>query len=171
VRKQVPKTLSLQKRSFLNIIMNKLIQAAILMIAFISIFKEAKAQWTPTAGPNGGYVSAIVVSGTNIFAGSHEGVFISGNNGTSWTAVNTGLPQNPDVLSLAVFDNNIFAITSGGGVYLSGNNGSSWTAPKTAVQGGVQSLAFNNLICLYCTLCYLKIPSAFFKVFSKSIPF
>ncbi|MCK7528687.1 MAG: hypothetical protein MZV64_69585 [Ignavibacteriales bacterium] len=37
-------------------------------------------------------VSALAVSGTNLFAGTMAGgVFLSTNNGTSWTAVNTGL--------------------------------------------------------------------------------
>jgi len=66
-------------------------------------------------------------SGTNIFAGTWGGgVFLSTNNGTSWTQVNNGL-MNTVVRSLAVSGTNIFAGTSGGGVYLSTSNGASWT--------------------------------------------
>ena len=40
---------------------------------------------------------SLAVSGTNLFAGTDGGgVFLSTNNGTSWTAVNTGL-TNTDV--------------------------------------------------------------------------
>jgi hypothetical protein len=62
--------------------------------------------------------------GTNLFAGTEGGgVFLSTNNGTSWTAVNTGLTHTY-VLSLAVSPatgeaggTNLFAGTEGGGVW------------------------------------------------------
>jgi len=38
---------------------------------------------------------------TNLFAGTVNGVFLTTNNGTSWTAINAGLPNRP-VGSLAV---------------------------------------------------------------------
>jgi hypothetical protein len=62
------------------------------------------------------------VWGTNLFAGTYRGgVFLSTNNGTSWTAVNTGL-TNYHVQSLAVSPDetggtNLFAGTYGGGVW------------------------------------------------------
>jgi hypothetical protein len=69
------------------------------------------------------------VSGTNLFAGTWgDGVFLSTNNGTNWTAVNNGL-TNTFVRALAVSGTNLFAGTvEGGGVFLSTNNGTSWTA-------------------------------------------
>lgn len=51
------------------------------------------------------------VSGTNLFAGTGGGVFLSTNNGTSWTQ--TGLTQ-AEVLALAVSGTNLFAGTSTG---------------------------------------------------------
>ena len=91
-------------------------------------------QWVQTSGPYCGLVSCLAVSGTNLFAGTGTdldapcdgGVFLSTNNGTSWTEVNSGL-TNSDVLSLAVGGTNLFAGTWGG-VFLSTNNGTSWTA-------------------------------------------
>ncbi|OGU74600.1 MAG: hypothetical protein A3H45_10575 [Ignavibacteria bacterium RIFCSPLOWO2_02_FULL_55_14] len=60
-------------------------------------------------------VSALAVSGTNLFAGTYGGgVFLSTNNGTSWTAASTGLT---DVSALAVSGTNLFAGTRGGGVW------------------------------------------------------
>ncbi|MBK9229219.1 MAG: hypothetical protein IPL67_19700 [Ignavibacteria bacterium] len=73
------------------------------------------------------YVHSLAVSGTNLFAGTGGGVFLSTNNGTNWTAVNNGL-TNTYVFSLAVSGTNLFAGTSSGGVFLSTNNGTSWTA-------------------------------------------
>jgi len=72
-------------------------------------------------------VYSIVVSGTNLFAGTDfEGVFLSTNNAKSWTQVNSGL-TNPLVRALAVSGTNLFAGTYGGGVFLSTNNGTNWT--------------------------------------------
>jgi hypothetical protein len=65
------------------------------------------------------------VSGSNLFAGTRGGgVFLSTNNGTSWTQKNNGLNNNR-VLSLAVSGTNLFAGTDSG-AYLSTNNGTSW---------------------------------------------
>ncbi|MCK7528688.1 MAG: hypothetical protein MZV64_69590 [Ignavibacteriales bacterium] len=64
--------------------------------------------------------------------GLTAGVFLSTNNGTSWTAVNTGL-TNTNVRALAVSGTNLFAGTDGGGVFLSTNNGTSWTAVNTGL--------------------------------------
>ena len=89
------------------------------------------AQWLQTNGPYGGIVQCFAVSGTNLFAGTYGGVFLSTNNGTSWTAVNTGL-TNTDVFSFAVSGTNLFAGTNGG-VFLSTNNGTSWTAVNTGL--------------------------------------
>jgi hypothetical protein len=49
------------------------------------------AQWVSANGPNGGNIRCLAVSGGNIFAGTDGGVYLSTNNGTSWTAVNSGL--------------------------------------------------------------------------------
>jgi hypothetical protein len=68
------------------------------------------------------------VSGTNLFAGTGDaGVFLSTNDGSSWTAVNTNL-TNTNVRALAVSGTNLFAGTSGSGVFLSTDNGTNWTA-------------------------------------------
>jgi hypothetical protein len=59
------------------------------------------------------------------------GVFLSTNNGASWTAVNNGLTSQY-VESLTVSGSNLFAGTYGG-VFLSTNNGASWTAVNTGL--------------------------------------
>ena len=77
--------------------------------------------------------SALAVSGTNLFAGTDGGVFLSTNNGTSWTAVNTGLTNTVCLVLLPSRGTNLFAGTDGGGVFLSTNNGTSWTAVNTGL--------------------------------------
>ncbi len=101
------------------------------LAAFIlSVSIKANAQWVQTGGPGGGgQINCIAFSGTNIFAGTTDfgGVFLSSNNGTSWTTVNNGL-TSVLVNAFGFSGTNIFAGTQGGGVFLSPNNGASWTA-------------------------------------------
>jgi hypothetical protein len=100
------------------------------------------AQWVQTNGRTySGNILALAVSGTNLFAGtSSGGVFLSTNNGTSWTAVSTGL-TNGFIWSLAVSGTNLFAGTFGSGVFLSTNSGTSWTA----VNNGLTSTSVSSL--------------------------
>jgi len=66
--------------------------------------------------------------GTNLFAGtSYGGVFLSADNGTSWTEANTGLTgMKMVVLSLKASGTNLFAGTEDG-LLLTTNNGAMWT--------------------------------------------
>jgi hypothetical protein len=66
-------------------------------------------------------------------------VFLSSNNGTNWTAVNSGLTTS-QVTCFAVSPasggtggTNLFAGTYSGEVFLSTNNGTSWTAANTGL--------------------------------------
>ncbi len=89
-----------------------------------------------TSGPCG--VSALAVSGTNLFAGTGDrGVFLSTNNGTSWTA--SSLKRY--VRAFAIIGTNLFAGTYGYGVFVSTDNGTSWTA----VNAGLTNTYVNAL--------------------------
>ena len=103
-------------------------KGSLLFLAFSFISSTSTyAQWTQTTGPEVQTVWSLAVSGTNLFAGTGgAGVYLSTNNGASWTAVNAGL-TNTSVRSLAVSGTNLFAGTFDG-VFLSTNNGSSWSA-------------------------------------------
>lgn len=61
-------------------------------------------------------VNAFAQSGSSLFAGTSNGVFISINQGQSWTAVSDGLPAT-SIFSLAVSGTNLYAGTAGKGVY------------------------------------------------------
>jgi hypothetical protein len=78
------------------------------------------------------YVHSFAVSGTNIIAGTDNGVFISTDNGLSW--VNKGL-RGITIMSLTVSGKNVYAGTSGNGVVLSTDNGMSWST-ENALNGG-----------------------------------
>jgi len=113
------------------------LQYLLLAFALFTNTDRLLAEWVQTNGPYGGCPSALVVSpdgegGTNLFAGFYgPGAFLSTNNGTSWTASNTGL-TNTDVTVFALIGTNLFAGTDGG-VFLSTNNGTSWTAANAGL--------------------------------------
>ncbi len=88
-------------------------------------------------------VVSLTSSGSNIFAGTYGGggVYLSTNNGTSWTLTSL---NNQYVISFAVNGNNIFAGTDGIGVYLSTNNGTIWTQAGLNSRS-VPSLAVNGI--------------------------
>lgn len=85
-------------------------------------------------------MSSLAVLGTNVFAGTNAGVYLTTNNGESWNPVNSGLTST-NITSLAVSDSNLFAGT-GGGVFLSTNNGTSWTAANS----GLADPLINSLV-------------------------
>jgi photosystem II stability/assembly factor-like uncharacterized protein len=99
--------------------------------------KEMNAQWVATEQlPSGGGIGGIyslASSGTNVFAGTYNnGVFLTTDNGTTWTEKGSGL-TNKSVWSLTVSGSNVFAGTDGGGVFLSTNNGSEWTGVSSGL--------------------------------------
>ena len=68
------------------------------------------------SGLTKGYVCAFALSGTNLFAGIVGGVFLSTNNDTSWTAVDSGLTDT-SILALVVSGTSLFAGTYRSGVW------------------------------------------------------
>lgn len=118
-----------------------------LLLAF-QVFAAAnflRAQWVQS-GADSSYVVSLAVGGTNIFAGTYDrGIFLSTNNGTSWTQVNSGLTSSSNIFkSLVISGTNIFA-GSGLGVYRSTNNGSSWSTVNTGLPATyVQALAVSG---------------------------
>jgi hypothetical protein len=82
--------------------------------------------WEPLNGFKNAAGSDFAAIGTNVFAATSEGVFVSSDEGTSWTRVNSGLP-NLAVYALTVNGSNLFASIPGEGVFLSTNNGTSWS--------------------------------------------
>ena len=88
-------------------------------------------------------ISALAVKGTNLFAGAGGFVFLSANNGTSWTQSNI-VPGGGEVDALAISGTNLFA-GLGGSVYLSTNNGANWTSSNIVPSGdAVYALAISG---------------------------
>jgi len=85
------------------------------------------SQWVATNGPASNVTRVLTKNGNTILAGTDDGMFLSVNNGTTWTAINAGMPKDT-VLACAITDSSIFSGTFHSGVFRSTNNGVSWTA-------------------------------------------
>lgn len=59
-------------------------------------------------------VNAIAFVGSNVFIGTNSGIYVLKDNGSSWTPVNSGLPESDVVSSLAVCGNYMIAGISQG---------------------------------------------------------
>jgi hypothetical protein len=95
-------------------------------------------------------ITALTISGKNIFAGNNDGeIFLSSNNGNSWTALSIGLTYNDIIETLVSKDSNIYVgcmtPSHSGGAYLSTNNGSTWNPINNGLTvSGVLSFAING---------------------------
>jgi photosystem II stability/assembly factor-like uncharacterized protein len=78
-----------------------------------------KAQWTQLYGPLGiGGVNAVVVNGSDVYAGTNNGVYANGTQ--------SGL-NSLRVMALTVNGSNVLAgVDDNGGIYRSTNNGLNW---------------------------------------------
>ena len=88
------------------------------------------ASWQVSNHHNNGLIyfniSALAVSGSNIYVGANGGssiggVYFSTNNATSWTPITAGLGDK-NIQSLATINSYVFAGTLNDGVYLTTNN-------------------------------------------------
>jgi ligand-binding sensor domain-containing protein len=106
------------------------------LLLIILVTSTLHAQWTQTSGPSGN-VSSLAVSGASLFAGTSGGeVYLSTDNGSSWTKVSSGLSGAWVTYLLAVTNGtggmNLFAGTWDG-VFLSTNSGTNWTKVSTGL--------------------------------------
>jgi photosystem II stability/assembly factor-like uncharacterized protein len=92
---------------------------------------DSGATWSNTDLPST-TVFSLVVIGTNLFAGTYDYVYLSTDNGSSWSYASGGL-TNHLVMSLAVSGTDLFAGTGGSGVFLSSDTGASWTRVSTGL--------------------------------------
>jgi photosystem II stability/assembly factor-like uncharacterized protein len=112
--------------------------AVLFLSAAISAFwpDPAAAQWVPAGKPGGCHITALVVSGAKVFAGtSYHGVFVSADQGATWKATGPGLPPYSEIDDLTVGENAIFAV-SRGRVFVSTTKGAIWRPAGTGSSRG-----------------------------------
>lgn len=101
----------------------------LLLPCFLMFANHVYGQWTTTATIGGGPVRSLLAHNGALMAGTeNKGVFISTDDGTSWTKLNTGL-QDTGVLcvrSFAVIDSVVFARVNSGNIYRFTNNQTPW---------------------------------------------
>jgi VWFA-related protein len=84
--------------------------------------------------------TALAAMGTTLFAGTYVDLYRSSDEGHTWVAAGTGLPQG-EITALAVNGSRLFAGTGKSGIYYSTNNGGSWTMANT----GLSTLAVASI--------------------------
>jgi photosystem II stability/assembly factor-like uncharacterized protein len=100
---------------------------ALVSCLLLGSVSTVSGQWS-SSGPHGGPATALTVSGTNVFAGTGNGVFKSTDNGQTWTSANSTI-EHKMVTALTSDASGIYAGTASHGIFFSSNSGSSWT-PK-----------------------------------------
>lgn len=110
-------------------------------LLFVITTCSLSAQWVEMNGPIGAQTTCFASSGTNLFTATYgAGVFLSTNNGMSWTIV---LPKI--VNTLAVSGQRIFAGTDREGVHISTDNGASWVVANSGLTSlDVRTFAFSG---------------------------
>lgn len=131
-----------------NLNINTLVQVGTNIFAGsdAGLFKSStltSINWAAT-GLQGIKVNSLAANGSNIYAGTINGMYFSQIGGTSWNAINAGLPVQ--YINAVYSQNlNLIACTGGGGLFNSANNGSSWSPMNNELNGfRINAIAFNN---------------------------
>lgn len=99
-------------------------------------FPARSQQWVQTNGPEGGIVRSICVVGDTYFASSRgTGVYLSSNNGDTWSP--SGLTRG-EINIVAVAHDTIVYAGGSEGIYRTADRGKSWTS--VGFFGGVNTL-------------------------------
>ncbi len=71
-------------------------------------------------------ILSLASSGPNVFVGTFQGVFLSTDDGASWSSASKGLMLNAPIYGLASIDSILLAGTVNEGIFRSTNNGTTW---------------------------------------------
>src|SRR2546429_553118 len=122
----------------------------LLALLWVSMVHAGNNVWT-SLGPESAGTSVVIAptTPTTLYAGTFgHGLYKSTDGGSSWSAVNTGLPINVSIDRLAIDPNTpttLYARIQGGGsgsLFKSTNGGSSWSVLNTT---GLPSNSINHL--------------------------
>ncbi len=103
---------------------------SLVLLCFLFLFKPLSAQWYHTNGPYGGWISGLIAFGGNVYAGTNMGLYVSSNNGISWSVINSGFTS--DRVYFAANGTDLLAGTNFG-VYISLDSGANWMASSNGL--------------------------------------
>ncbi len=98
------------------------------------------------------------MSSSNLIAGTTSGIYISKNNGTSWTS--SGL-SNTDIRTIVISSNSILAGTFNNGIFLSTDSGTSWTSINNGLSDSASSPVWD--LCVSGTYIFAATDSGIFR--------
>ncbi len=99
---------------------------AIVLFGCASGVRAQSLQWVNVIAPAVGAVNCFAVDSSTIYAGTADsGIYVSTNNGISWSAIDGSL-NVPSMSALYVRGEGLIAGTFTGGLYRSNNFGESW---------------------------------------------
>jgi hypothetical protein len=103
--------------------MKTILRVLLVMISLFMLLNQSMAQWIQTNGPAGGTIRCFALSGTNIYAGTYYGIYLSIDDGKNWTMC----PHSPidQVYALLASGTTLYAGAQSG-LYVSYDNGSNW---------------------------------------------
>ncbi|WP_295792018.1 sialidase family protein [Mucilaginibacter sp.] len=103
----------------------------------------ATAKWTKLNAPNKG-INVLELVNNTIYAGIGNNLYISNDEGATWTSSEIGKPGLADVTAIKVFNNIVYAGTNASGVFSSSDGGKTWTNNGPFFNTGVTSFAERN---------------------------
>lgn len=110
-------------------------EVLILLFLFLPVISNAQSDtsrgWVSASGLFSDRVTQLAVSDSGIFALTKGGVFLSTNDGNSWSMIRTWIPGNmlvgdTVVYSMAVTGEGLLGGTGGEGILLTTDNGATW---------------------------------------------
>src|SRR5207244_3702522 len=107
----------------------------------VIIHVPLKAQWKQCGGLIGGGINALLVHDSILFAGTHGGIFVSRDAGSTWMPANDGMIETPHAIvtyGLAHQDSTVFAATAAG-LFRSMNGGEKWSIINNGLPTGSAS--------------------------------
>ncbi|MBI3537349.1 MAG: hypothetical protein HY070_07330 [Chloroflexi bacterium] len=100
----------------------------VLLVSAGAVYAGGTIVWSSTGGPAGGSINALAVAADALYAGTNTGVFISRDEGATWTLVSNGLPDDRTITALALTpDSKTILAGTHNGVYKSRDAGANWS--------------------------------------------
>jgi Secretion system C-terminal sorting domain len=112
--------------------MNKTFLSFFSLLTILLFTISIKAQWVHNGLSTSDTVFNFIQYNGNLYAATHMGVFLSTDNGISWTVKNTGLGYR-QVNDLAYDNNILYAAVEYWNVYRSSDNGNNWDSVGTGI--------------------------------------